>query len=53
MMWKDTLLRGEDPIKLGNHWAAFLKDELAVADQAKTHQASLPPGKSRDLIAEF
>lgn len=52
-MWKDTLLRGEDPIKLGNHWAAFLKDELAVADQAKTHQASLPPGKSRDLIAQF
>jgi len=53
VMWKDTLLRGEDPIKLGNHWAAFLKDELAVADQAKTHQASPPPDKSRDLIAQF
>lgn len=46
VMWKDTLLRGEDPIKLGNHWAAFLKDELAVADQAKTHQAS-PPHRIR------
>lgn len=51
--WKDTLLRGEDPVKLDKYWAAFVKDERAVADQAKALQASLPPGKSRDLIAQF
>ncbi|RFC01399.1 methyl-accepting chemotaxis protein, partial [Klebsiella michiganensis] len=51
--WKDTLLRGEDPVKLDKYWAAFLKGEQAVSDQAKALQDSLPPGKSRDLIKQF
>ncbi|CAJ0890916.1 hypothetical protein R20233_03528 [Ralstonia sp. LMG 32965] len=51
--WKDTLLRGKDPAKLDKYWSAFGKREQAVADQAKALQISLPPGKSRDLIAEF
>nr|WP_311527527.1 methyl-accepting chemotaxis protein [uncultured Ralstonia sp.] len=51
--WKDTLLRGEDPVKLDKYWGAFVKGEQAVTDQAKALQASLPPGKSRDLIAQF
>ncbi|MCO5398021.1 methyl-accepting chemotaxis protein [Ralstonia soli] len=51
--WKDTLLRGEDPVKLDKYWGAFLKGEQAVADQAKALQATLPAGRSRDLIAQF
>jgi methyl-accepting chemotaxis protein-1 (serine sensor receptor) len=51
--WKDTLLRGEDPVKLDKYWGAFLKGEQDVADQAKALQHSLPPGKSRDLIQQF
>lgn len=51
--WKDTLLRGKDPMKLEKYWGAFLKDEQAVDEQAKALQASLPSGKSRDLIAQF
>ena len=51
--WKDTLLRGEDPVKLDKYWGAFLKGEQTVADQAKALQASLPAGKSRDLVAQF
>ena len=51
--WKDTLLRGEDPNKLDKYWGAFLAREQTVADQAKALQASLPAGKSRDLITQF
>lgn len=51
--WKDTLLRGEDPNKLDKYWGAFLRGEQTVAEQAKALQASLPAGKSRDLITQF
>ncbi len=51
--WKDTLLRGKDPAKRDKHWTAFGQREQAVAEQARALQASLPPGKSRELVSQF
>jgi methyl-accepting chemotaxis protein len=51
--WKDTLLRGKDPVKLQKHWAAFEKQEHAVDDLARDLLAALPAGESRTLIEQF
>ncbi len=51
--WKDTLLRGKDAAKRDTHWSAFGRREHDVAAQAQALQASLPPGKSRELVSQF
>ncbi|TYZ46490.1 methyl-accepting chemotaxis protein, partial [Ralstonia solanacearum] len=51
--WKDTLLRGKVQATRDKHWAAFGQREQDVAGQARALQASLPPGKSRDLVGQF
>ena len=51
--WKDTLLRGKDPLKLDKHWSAFAKREADVDDKAKALLASLPAGESRALVEQF
>ncbi len=51
--WKDTLLRGKDPVKLDKHWGAFAKREADVDDKAKALLATLPAGESRSLVEQF
>jgi methyl-accepting chemotaxis protein-1 (serine sensor receptor) len=51
--WKDTLLRGKDPVKLEKHWGAFAKQEQAVDEKARALLAALPPGEERALVQQF
>ncbi|HEX8988618.1 MAG TPA: methyl-accepting chemotaxis protein [Rhodocyclaceae bacterium] len=51
--WKDVLLRGKDPAKLDKYWQAFQDEEAAVAHRALALRDTLPPGKARELVADF
>jgi methyl-accepting chemotaxis protein-1 (serine sensor receptor) len=51
--WKDTLLRGKDPVKLEKHWGAFASREAEVDAKARALLASLPAGESRTLVERF
>jgi methyl-accepting chemotaxis protein-1 (serine sensor receptor) len=51
--WKNVLIRGKDPTALQNHWASFEKLERRVNETAAQLLAKLPPGPSRDLVANF
>ena len=52
--WKDTLLRGKDPVKLDKYWSAFQKRANAVDDTAMKLQASLPKeGEASALVGQF
>ena len=51
--WKDTLLRGKDPVKLDKYWTSFQTGESTVDQLAGQLAQKLPAGESRDLIARF
>jgi len=51
--WKDTLLRGKDPVLLDKHWSAFQKQERAVDALALDLKARLPEGESQTLVDKF
>jgi len=51
--WKDVLLRGKDPAKLTNGWAAFEKQERIVDDETRALLASLDDSGARALIEQF
>ncbi|SAL41025.1 methyl-accepting chemotaxis protein I [Caballeronia sordidicola] len=51
--WKDTLLRGKDPVKLDQYWSAFQTREKTVNGLASELRARLPEGESRALIEKF
>jgi methyl-accepting chemotaxis protein-1 (serine sensor receptor) len=51
--WKDTLLRGKDPVKLDQYWSAFQTREKTVDTLAAELKTTLPEGASRDLIEKF
>lgn len=52
--WKDTLLRGKNPVALQKYWAGFVKKEADVRQDAARLQASLTPGSdAANLIDQF
>lgn len=51
--WKNVLLRGKDPKRLDQYWAAFQKSEGEVRARADQLVAGLPAGASRDLLQRF
>ena len=51
--WKDTLLRGKDPLQLDKYWSAFQSDEADVATAARALQQALAPGDARTLVDSF
>jgi methyl-accepting chemotaxis protein len=51
--WKDTLLRGKDPVKLDKYWTAFQTREQAVRKLANELKQTLPEGESRALVDRF
>jgi methyl-accepting chemotaxis protein-1 (serine sensor receptor) len=51
--WKNILLRGQNTRQLDTYWAAFVKQEQAVAEAAARLQGALPPGESRALLEKF
>ncbi|MGI4858546.1 MAG: methyl-accepting chemotaxis protein [Janthinobacterium lividum] len=51
--WKDVLLRGKAPDAFDKSWTAFEKQERVVDGLSADLKNRLPPGTSRDLIAQF
>ena len=51
--WKNVLLRGKDPARRDRYWAAFQKQEQAVATTATELLSDLPPGPAQDKVRQF
>jgi methyl-accepting chemotaxis protein len=51
--WKNTLIRGRNPIERENHWNAFLNLEKKVQLDAKNLAEHLQPGQEQQLVLEF
>jgi len=51
--WKDTLLRGRDPIKLQTSWGRFQQQQKIVNGLARALQQALPPGDSQTMVNQF
>ncbi|RLJ39457.1 methyl-accepting chemotaxis protein [Acidovorax sp. 106] len=51
--WKNVLLRGKDAAQRDRYWAAFQKQEKAVAQAASQLQSDLPSGPALDKVRAF
>ena len=51
--WKNVLLRGKDMAQRDRYWAAFLKQEKAVAQAAERLQTDLPSGPALEKVRAF
>ncbi len=51
--WKNVLLRGKDPKQLERYWAAFEKQDAAVATEARKLQEELQGDEAGVLISRF
>ncbi|HEY4999557.1 MAG TPA: methyl-accepting chemotaxis protein, partial [Usitatibacter sp.] len=51
--WKDVLLRGADTAQLDRYWAAFLKQEGAVADTIREARSATPHEDVRRSLEQF
>jgi methyl-accepting chemotaxis protein len=51
--WKDTLLRGKDPVLRQKHWSSFEEQERKVNVMASSLQSALQPGEARSLVDQF
>ncbi len=51
--WKNTLLRGRDPVLRDKHWSAFAKLEAEVNGRVADLVAALPPGEARTALESF
>ena len=51
--WKNTLLRGKDPIKLQTSWGRFQQQQTVVNGLARALQQALPAGDSQNLVNQF
>ena len=51
--WKNVLLRGKDPKQLERYWAAFEKQDAAVATDARKLQEDLQGDEAGVLISRF
>ena len=51
--WKNTLLRGQDDGQRAKYWAAFQKEEAAVAAKVAALLTALPEGEVHGLVTRF
>ena len=51
--WKDTLLRGSDPVALDKHWSNFENQERKVQESGLALQARLTDPKAKELIGQL
>ncbi|TPQ44571.1 methyl-accepting chemotaxis protein [Prosthecomicrobium hirschii] len=51
--WKNTLIRGADPVALKRHWSEFLAREQSVRKSVNAILATSSDPQSRDLINKF
>jgi methyl-accepting chemotaxis protein len=51
--WKNTLLRGKDPVARDKYWAAYQKVEAEIVVSTRQLIAALPEGESKQLVDQF
>jgi methyl-accepting chemotaxis protein len=51
--WKNTLLRGKDPVALEKYWNGFVKAESNVQEGVKKLISSKPDGDERKTLQQF